>query len=248
MCETDTSSLTEYIGNTLRTEYAFVRTLSDRAIGKTELYRKNTGEFLVKVTSYHRNDHVFRLLRGKALQSLPKIYEVASAQDALTVLEEYVDGNTLAEVLENGTLPTGRAVSIALDLCAALKELHTRNIIHRDLKPDNIIIRPDGHAVLIDFGVARLTSDKKRGDTMNLGTIGYAAPEQFGISQSGPTTDIYALGVVLNEMLLGVHPTIDMPKRRLGRIINRCVTTQISKRYPSVQDLEKALSSVSHQR
>lgn len=164
------------------------------------------------------------------------------------MLEEYVDGNTLAEELENGTLPTGRAVSIALDLCAALKELHTRNIIHRDLKPDNIIIRPDGHAVLIDFGVARLTSDKKRGDTMNLGTIGYAAPEQFGISQSGPTTDIYALGVVLNEMLLGVHPTIDMPKRRLGRIINRCVTTQISKRYPSVQDLEKALSSVSHQR
>lgn len=211
MCGTDTSSLTDYIENTLRTEYAFVRTLSDRAIGKTELYRKNTGEFLVKITSYHRNDHVFRLLRGKVLQSLPKIYEVASAQDALTVLEEYVDGNTLAEVLENGTLPTGRAV-------------------------------------LIDFGVARLTSDKKRGDTMNLGTIGYAAPEQFGISQSDPTTDIYALGVVLNEMLLGVHPTIDMPKRRLGRIINRCVTTQISKRYPSVQDLEKALSSVSHQR
>lgn len=211
MCGTDTSSLTDYIENTLRTEYAFVRTLSDRAIGKTELYRKNTGEFLVKITSYHRNDRVFRLLRGKALQSLPKIYEVASAQDALTVLEEYVDGNTLAEVLENGTLPTGRAV-------------------------------------LIDFGVARLTSDKKRGDTMNLGTIGYAAPEQFGISQSDPTTDIYALGVVLNEMLLGVHPTIDMPKRRLGRIINRCVTTQISKRYPSVQDLEKALSSVSHQR
>lgn len=248
MCCTDTSSLTDYIDTALRAEYAFVRTLSDRAIGKTELYRKNTGELLVKITSYHRNDHVFRLLRGKTLQSLPKIYEVASAQDALTVLEEYVDGKTLAEVLENGTLPTERAVSIALDLCAALKELHTRNIIHRDLKPDNIIIRPDGHAVLIDFSVARLTSDKKRGDTMNLGTIGYAAPEQFGISQSGPETDIYALGVILNEMLLGVHPTIDMPKRRLGKIINRCVTTQISKRYHSVQDLEKALSSVSHKR
>lgn len=76
MCGTDTFSLTDYIENTLRTEYAFVRTLSDRAIGKTELYRKNTGEFLVKITSYHRNDHVFRLLREKRSNRYPKFMKL----------------------------------------------------------------------------------------------------------------------------------------------------------------------------
>ena len=145
-------------------------------------------------------------------------------------------------------MPTNRAISVALDLCAALGELHTRGIVHRDLKPDNIMIQPDGHAVLIDLSAARLMGDNKHRDTVNLGTVGYAAPEQFGISQSGPASDIYALGVTLNEMLLGVHPTMDMPKRRLGRIVRRCVTTQISKRYPTVSALEKALSTIAHKR
>ena len=242
------ASLSHYIDSTLAEEYTLTRTLSDRAIGKTELYRKNTGEFIIKITSFNRNDQVFRLLKGKNLPSLPMIYEVSSSEDCLTVLEEYIEGQTLAAVLESGTMPTKRAISVALDLCAALGELHTRGIVHRDLKPDNIMIQPDGHAVLIDLSAARLMGDNKHRDTVNLGTVGYAAPEQFGISQSGPASDIYALGVTLNEMLLSVHPTMDMPKRRLGRIVRRCVTTQISKRYPTVSALEKSLSSIAHKR
>lgn len=245
MKNTDVSTLPAYIENVLGAEYTLVQTLSDRAMGKTELYQKNTGEKLVKITSYHRNDHVFRLLKGLRLVALPMIFDVSSTDECLTVLEEYIEGQTLADVLAAGKLETNRAVGIALDLCGALKELHTRKIVHRDLKPENIILRADdAHAVLIDLGVARLTSDVKREDTMNLGTVGYAAPEQFGISQSAPATDIYALGVILNEMLLGVHPTIDMPKRRLGKIVNRCVSTQMSKRYHSVEELEKALSAL----
>lgn len=235
-------TLCAYIDDALATEYTFEQTLSNRAIGKTELYRKNTGENLIKITSYHRNDHIFRLLKGQKLCGLPRIYEVASTDNALIVLEEYIAGKTLSQVLAESMLERERAISIALDLCSALRELHTRNIIHRDMKPDNIIIQPNSHAVLIDLSIARLTSDKKHGDTENLGTVGYAAPEQFGISQSVPATDIYSLGVILNEMLLGVHPTMDMPKGKLGRIINRCVTTQMSKRYKDVRDLEKALS------
>lgn len=248
MTQDTLDSLSRYIDSMLAQEYTLARTLSDRAIGKTELYRKNTGEFLIKITSYNRNDRVFRLLKGKKLPSLPMIYEVSSSEDCLTILEEYIEGQTLSAVLENGTLPTKHAISVALDLCAALGELHTRGIVHRDLKPDNIIIQPNGHAVLIDLSAARLMGDNKHRDTVNLGTVGYAAPEQFGISQSSPASDIYALGVTLNEMLLGVHPTIDMPKRRLGRIVRRCVTTQISKRYHTVSELEKALSSISHKR
>ena len=154
MTQDTLDSLSRYIDSVLAQEYTLAHTLSDRAIGKTELYRKNTGEFLIKITSYNPNDRVFRLLKGKNLQSLPMIYEVSSSEDCLTILEEYVEGQTLSAVLESGTLPPKRAISVALDLCAALGELHTRGIVHRDLKPENFLIDSTGHVKLTDFGLA----------------------------------------------------------------------------------------------
>lgn len=96
---------------------------------------------------------------------------------------------------------------------------------------------------LIDFSIAKITNAQSN-DTRSLGTVGYAAPEQFGISQSQPATDIYALGVLANQLAIGTHPTIDVPKGKLGKIINKCTATQISKRYQNVVELKKELSKI----
>ena len=128
-----------------------------------------------------------------------------------------------------------------MDICDALEFLHSLNIIHRDIKPQNIIIDENDKAVLIDLQAARNIADKQKKDTVNLGTVGYAAPEQYGVHQSIPPTDIYALGVLLNEMLTGAHPSINTPTGKLGRIIKKCTETQIYKRYQTVSSLAKDL-------
>lgn len=169
---------------------------------------------------------------------------MCSNDEDVTVLEEYISGATLGHIVEanGGTLKRELAVKYALDICNGLVFIHSLGIIHRDIKPSNIIITEQGEAVIIDFGIARLTDDSKYADTKNLGTAGYAAPEQFGIYQSGPVTDIYAVGVLLNELLLGVHPTIDTPKGKLGKVINKCIMAQMSKRYQTVSELAEVLN------
>ena len=117
--------------------------------------------------------------------------------------------------------------------------LHNNNIIHRDIKPANVIVKSDGHATLIDLSIATLLSVQKGNDTQNLGTIGYAAPEQFGLSQSRPETDIYALGIMMNIMLTGVHPTIEIPKG-----IKKCTAISIGERYKNIEELKKDLEKI----
>ena len=85
----------------------------------------------------------------------------------------------------------------------------------------------------------QLQSDDK--DTASLGTVGYAAPEQYGISQSGKSTDIYALGVLLNIMITGVHPAINSPKGPIKHIIQKATNVQISRRYQSAKEMQKEL-------
>lgn len=88
-------------------------------------------------------------------------------------------------------------------LCHALEELHSLGIVHRDIKPANVMITPENRAVLLDLSIAReISSDQQ--DTRSLGTVGYAAPEQYGVAQSNRATDLYALGVLLNTMITGV--------------------------------------------
>jgi serine/threonine protein kinase len=89
-------------------------------------------------------------------------------------------------------------------LCECLDSLHKLNppIIHRDIKPENIIYH-NNKVTLLDFGIARFLDSKKSKDTLILGSVGYAAPEQFGFQQSNPQTDIYALGKLMNYLLNG---------------------------------------------
>ena len=119
--------------------------------------------------------------------------------------------------------------------------LHNLRIVHRDIKPNNVMVRNDSTVCIVDLSIAKMMNEGSISDTINLGTIGYAAPEQFGFSQSQPTTDIYAFGVLANQLILGVHPTTQVPKGKLGKIIKKCTSTQISNRYQNTNELKKAL-------
>ena len=110
---------------------------------------------------------------------------------------------------------------------------------HRDIKPENVLMR-GGEAVLIDFDASRIIKNKSENDTRILGTTGYAAPEQHGISQPDERADIYALDVLLNIMLTGKHPSKELAAGRMGRIVQKCTMTTPKKRYKNVRYLMKS--------
>lgn len=228
----------DYINKVLSERYKLIKTFKTDGLSTIELYNQNESDNkLIKIQSVNRNDHIFRKIRGHKHKNLPIIYDVCSADEYVTVLESYVEGETLADILKEKELSTNKALKYIADICNALEFLHNLNIIHRDVKPGNIIITPKDTAVLIDLSAARFINEEKQQDTANLGTVGYAAPEQFGIYQSTPPTDIYALGVMFNEMLTKHHPSLHTPSGKLGKIIKKCTNTQISERYQSIDVL-----------
>ena len=182
-----------------------------------------------------------RKLIGVQCAHLPRVYEVASGSGHVVVLEEFIPGDNLSELCLGGTLNEDQVRRISLDVCDALYVLHSRGLVHRDVKPENVILDGD-RSVLIDFNTIRAASlDKAGSDTRILGTLGYAPPEQYGLSQTDRTADIYALGVLINVLLTGKHPSIQLASGHWGRIVTRCTMTSPSKRYQSVQAVRESL-------
>jgi hypothetical protein len=125
---------------------------------------------------------------------------------------EFVDGPTLADLLKRrGHLPVKQAMDIAWDIASGLEALHAAGIVHRDIKPSNVLLGKDGTVKITDFGIARDVSELHRltatGDL--LGTLGFAAPEQFAKTTVDGRADLYSLGVTLHYMLTGVRPPSD---------------------------------------
>lgn len=235
-----------YIEISLAEHYIQKVTYKNNANSQVILYQnKNNGKYIIKRFTRNRNDDVFRALKAQRHKNIVQIYEVcADEQDAIIVLEKYVEGKTLSEILEKGKLDKKTVCHIAVQICDALIYLHSIGIIHRDIKPENIVLKENGTAVLIDFSIARLLNEREK-DTQQLGTPGYAAPEQFGIFQSGCSTDIYSLGILMNIMLTGAHPSVVLPKGLFNHIIKKCTMTQINKRYSSADTLKKAIKYAS---
>ena len=156
------------------------------------------------------------------------------------MLEEFIQGDTLDFLLKAAPLSPKATREIIIQLCQALRVLHSFGAVHRDIKPENVILR-EREAVLIDFDAARLHKPAHENDTVVLGTTGFAAPEQYGLSQSGPQADIYSLGVLMNVMLTGEHPSRKLAAGRLGRVVQRCTQVNPEKRYRSVIHLMEAI-------
>jgi DNA-binding beta-propeller fold protein YncE len=156
----------------------------------------------------------------------------------------YVQGSDLATILRaDGRLPVDRVLVLAKEIASGLAAAHDAGIVHRDLKPANIMVDADGHALIMDFGIARSTKPTDFGMTATgvvVGTVEYMAPEQWRGERVGPAADVYALGCVLYEALTGIVPyarkeaeTEPEIPRGIDKVIEKAVSKDSAERYAS---------------
>lgn len=160
------------------------------------------------------------------------------------VLREYVEGETLKERAMHTHFSEEDVIRTGMQLCDELMILHslTPPVIHRDIKPQNVIIRPDGSAVLIDFGISRVVTDHDTDmDTVPFGTQGFAPPEQYGFAQTDARSDLYSLGILLSWMLTGKAAPPENGDTPLKKALVRCTAFDPGERYESAAQFKKAL-------
>lgn len=141
--------------------------------------------------------------------NIVNIYDVGQENDIHYIVMEYVDGETLKEIIKSeAPLPVDKAVDIAIMICDGIHHAHEKGIIHRDIKPHNILVTEHGMVKVADFGIARAASNATitYGNNNIIGSVHYISPEQAKGEPVGRTTDIYSLGCVLYEMLTGKVP------------------------------------------
>lgn len=213
-----------WLESVLKEEYQFIRRL--RNTDKTKIVvlgHKTLHKRIIKRTFTGNAEVYLKLLKLLTLKhrNMPEIYEVTEHNGKVTVLEEYIEGVTLFELLQD-ELYTEKAVrALVSELCNVLSLLHTHNIVHRDIKPENIMI-DDAHTVkLIDFDSARIYKPYYPRDTEYLGTVGYAAPEQYDESATDTRADIFSLGVLMNVMLTGKNPSVQLYQGKLQKVIEK---------------------------
>lgn len=222
------------------TEYDTLRVLKQSPRGTVSVVRHKKSGTRYVFRRYSGSGEVYRRLLPVLCPHLPQIMEAAEQDGQTAVLEEYVQGDTLAELLMGARLTEREARQVTMQLCQALHVLHSMGAVHRDVKPENVILR-GSDAVLIDFDAARIYKDESESDTQVLGTTGFAAPEQYGIFQSDERADIFSLGVLLNIMLTGKHPSREMAAGKMGRIVRKCTMIAPEQRYQSARALMEVL-------
>ena len=220
--------------------YSLVSVLSDKNECKVLKLKNKENNKLIVVRSFSKVISAYEELYAINCANLPLVYDVINLDDGQIVLEEFIEGVTIAEVMESGKYRYMGTRKVLRSICNALTVLHERNIVHRDIKPENVMIAKDCRVVLIDFNAARKISTASK-DTVVMGTVGYASPEQLGVAQSDARTDIYALGVLLNVMITGKHPSEKMAKGKAGRIVRKCTNVNPDERYQSAEKLANIL-------
>lgn len=224
----------------LNNKYDVFRQLKESERGRVSVVRHRQSGTRYVFRQFAGNSEVYKKLLTVSSPNLPQIYEVAERDGKTAVLEEYIQGDTLSYLLDGDLMTVSEAKRVMMQLCSALWVLHSMGAVHRDIKPENVILRGN-EAILIDFDASRIFKNESESDTRILGTTGYAAPEQYGISQSDERADIYAMGVLLNIMLTGKHPSRELASGRMGRIVQKCTMTNPKKRYKNVLYLMEAL-------
>ncbi len=143
------------------------------------------------------------------------IHEVGKSDGKEFIAMEYVEGKTLKDKLDEAPLPLKEALPTAVEIAEAVEKAHQKGIVHRDLKPSNIMLTPEGHVKVMDFGLAkRVAAEGSEQEITSalttegsaLGTVPYMSPEQLRGKRVDTRSDIFSFGVVLYEMLTGVHP------------------------------------------
>jgi WD40 repeat protein/tRNA A-37 threonylcarbamoyl transferase component Bud32 len=210
----------------------------------------------------HAFKHEALLLAALKHPNLPSIYDQFTENGRWYLVMDFIAGETLETILETQAasgqpgLPLAQALAIAVQLCAVLDYLHTRQppVIFRDLKPANVMLTSEGHLYLIDFGIARHFKPGQARDTAALGSTGYAAPEQYGKAQTTVQTDLYGLGATLHQMLTG-HDPADSPFHfaplrghpevpQLAPLLQQLVEISVSKRPASAALVSQHLQDI----
>jgi serine/threonine protein kinase len=230
-----------WLNEKLNEQYRLVRVLKKSDKSDIQLLRHRTLDREIVKRVYAGCGDAYRVLQGIAHPNIPLVYEVASDGTSVTVLEEYISGITVSGELQEKIYSEDGTRKIAGSLCDALSALHTLGIIHRDVKPENVMIDSDGVVKLIDYDTAKLYKAYQSNDTNVIGTTGFAAPEQFGITQSDERTDIFSLGILMNVMLTGEHPSKKLYKGKLSKIIEKCTQIDPNKRYLNAVSLKREL-------
>lgn len=206
-------------------------------------------ELCVKKTLDIYSRDVYEQLASVRIEGVPAVKECIADDGKLIVVEEYVQGRSLKQVLdEQGLLNEEQAYDIAVQLADVLVRLHQLEpaIVHRDIKPSNIIIEKNGHVNLIDFNAARHVNADKNEDTRMLGTVYFAAPEQFGFGQSDERTDIYGLGATINYIMTGDKPGAGIAECIFSDILKKCLMVDAKDRYQSAEELRGVLDMLNY--
>lgn len=212
--------------------YRIVRKLGEGGMSEvflaedTELQRQVALKFLL-LRSESTADRMRFRQEARAIAALnhPNIvtvFQILEHGDRLCIAMEYVEGHTLRELIGSREIGVETALSVATQVAAGLAEAHQIGLIHRDVKPENIIVDARGRAKLLDFGIAHnARSPRVTGNGQMIGTPAYMAPEQALGDDADPRSDLFALGVVLYEMLVGRYPFEgDNPMRLLRAILH----------------------------
>ncbi len=225
----------------------------ENVAGRNDIFlteHRESGARYIKKLLQTYDKSIYEYLMEHPIAHMPRIVGAYEGSNCLIVIEEYVAGKTIAELLEEGTLPKEESIRIARRLCAILYELHTlpTSIIHRDIKPSNVMITPEGEVNLLDMNVAKWYDPEKTDDTSYMGTPYFAAPEQvgYGFTSSSEKTDIYAVGMLLNVMMTGELPKQKRAEEPIWKIIERCISLNADDRY-TAKELSEALTCIEEQ-
>ena len=200
-----------------------------------------TGDVRMMKTLTHYDESVYVYLSTHPNKYIPLIYGIfKDANGNLIVIEEFIQGNTFDVMMNDRTIPDKKKLGFFLELLEGLSFLHNapNPIIHRDLKPSNLMITEKGEVKILDYDAAKVYKPNSNGDTTFLGTVGVAAPEQYGFMQSDPRSDVYAVG----KMLATAFPN----DSRIQKIAEKASSFDPANRYSNAHELSDALTRRIH--
>ena len=220
----------EYPGE-LTKRYELLECFSEKENVRTLLASNRESGDLCVVKCYLKEGPLYDRGEPKALREIsaapmPRFLAEYRNEQMRCVLREYVPGETLSQLAKDQVFTEEDVIRIG--------------VIHRDIKPQNVVIRPDGTAVLIDFGIARVHTEKET-DTVAFGTQGFAPPEQYGFSQTDERSDIYSLGILLYWLLHHETKLSQDNHSTLEKVIARCSFFDPANRFHDVEQVKRAL-------
>ena len=226
-------------------QFKDIRTLNEEGTAILSYNISDDKAYVIKYTDIEKRP-IYDKIKNIKCNNMPEIYEIIEDNDKCIIIEKYIKGFGLERLIkERGPLKEKTACKYILDICQALRAVHSLNIIHRDISPDNVIIDENDNAVLLDFDIAREGSKNKSTDTTILGTAGFASPEQYGFAQTDARSDIYSLGALFNYMLTGYIPQIGAyAEEPYYSVISKATKIDSSMRYGSVEKFESEISGL----